>query len=75
MKNEKELFEDINHFHDVFCELGFNFTDKQLKKLFRKLPENIRNIAHCWGMSDTVFRDESFIYFRDNPKELDEFKC
>jgi hypothetical protein len=53
-------------FHDVFVELDSPQTPEALRALFEGLPEDIRNLAHCWGLTDTVFRDEAFEYYRDN---------
>ena len=34
------------------------------------LPINIKLIALEWGLSDTVFRDEAYVWLRDNINEI-----
>ncbi len=66
MYSAEELFSSVSEwggFHDVVVELtGESLGPKQLRVLFDSLPEQTRNIAHCWGMSDTVFRDEAYVF-------------
>lgn len=38
------------------------FTDVELRIVFDALPTHVRDIAHCWSISDTVFADEAFLY-------------
>ncbi len=38
------------------------FTDAELRIVFDSLPTHVRDIAHCWSISDTVFGDEAFLY-------------
>jgi hypothetical protein len=59
--------------YDVFVELDLtkshpiiDRSPETLRALFEALPEDIRNLAHSWGLCDTVFRDEAFEYYRDN---------
>lgn len=65
-----EMFATVDQwggFHDALFEIDEKErTAGELRVLFETLPEEIRNIAHCWGMSDTVFRDDAYVYFRDN---------
>ena len=76
MYTKEELFQNdfgLNSLHDIFVE----FIDKQLKdemvlELFDRLPEHTRNEAHCWGLSDTVFRDDAYLFFRDNFNIVEE---
>lgn len=57
-------------FHDVLFELDEQErTPEQLRLVFEALPEVVRDIAHCWGLGDTVFRDEAFVYLRDKRVE------
>jgi len=57
--------------HDVFAELDslsgreVDRSPARLRELFESLPEAIRDIAHSWSLSDSVFRDEAFVYYRD----------
>lgn len=63
MITTKELFEDNkwDGLHDVIVDtLDISPTKEQAIEIFNKLPEPVRNIAHQWGMSDTVFRDEAY---------------
>ncbi len=69
---------DIPAFHDVvydvLCKLN---PDKKVSKLpddflmavFGILPEHIRFTAYQWGMGDTVFRDEAYVYLLEHIQE------
>ncbi len=65
-----ELFlspHEVNSFHDaVFEATNIHYTDEELKELFFSLPDNLMDMAHCWGLSDTVFRDEVYIWITTN---------
>ena len=59
--------------YDVFVELDLtkshpiiDRSPETLRALFEALPEHIRNLAHCWGLSDTVFRDETLEYYSEH---------
>lgn len=58
------LFEDEpGFFHDaVFDATGVSHPKEKLKELFYELPKNIQMTAFEWGLNDTVFRDEVFVY-------------
>lgn len=68
MYTTDELFSDVSEwggFHDVvFNVQGKSLDPEELREVFESLPETIRNIAHSWGCSDTVFRDEASVYLR-----------
>ena len=60
-------------FHDVMAEVllkrGFSsdqikakITEKLLQKAYDSLPVDIRAIAFAWGLEDTVFRDDAFVW-------------
>jgi len=70
MISTDELFtQDDTGIWDILAEMGLDpekYSLKEQRKIFEKLPEEVRNIAHCWGLNDTVFRDEAFVYLRDN---------
>lgn len=63
-----ELFEtDWSGFHDAVMEaqcLQAPLTREYLQEVFATLPDRIRLLALMWGLSDTVFRDEVFLYLR-----------
>lgn len=70
MKTTDELFagDDWGSLHDVVVEFdGKSRTKEEIRAIFDKLPERMRNTAHLWGLSDTVFRDEAYVYLRVNP--------
>jgi len=59
------LFEgdDWHRFHDAIVEVTDVSHDKEkLKELFLQLPKTIQQTAFDWGLSDTVFGDEVFVY-------------
>jgi len=52
-------------FHDAVHEaIGKSYSDNTLKKLFYVLPENIQNHAFDYGLSDTVFRDNVYVFLQ-----------
>jgi hypothetical protein len=63
-----QLFSDKSEwgsFHDVVYEVtGNSMSPEELRKVFYTLPGNIRNKAHEWGLSDTVFRDDASVFLR-----------
>lgn len=70
MMTRDELFEDgWESFHDVFYQMDItkheNLSLEQLKILFDALPETTRDIAHCWSLGDTVFRDEAYTFYHE----------
>lgn len=59
------LFEDEKWYslHDaVYNATGVSHTEEKLKELFLELPKHIQHTAFEWGLSDTVFRDEVYVY-------------
>lgn len=56
----------------VSDEATYLFTDKskltseELEKTYNRLPDAIKAIAEEWGMDDTVFRDEAFVWLKNN---------
>lgn len=80
MKTVNELFEDkdeVASFHDCVVEAlswsyeqGKALTPETLRKVFDALPEHVRDVAHSWGMSDTPFRDDAFVFIRHHPVEF-----
>lgn len=69
-----KLFEDegdVNSFHDaVFEALGKSLSKDRLMKLFDVLPEETKQTAYEWSLSDTPFRDEAYTYIKDNIREV-----
>ena len=59
------LFKDEKwySFHDtVYNATDITHTEEQLKELFLQLPTHIQQTAFAWGLSDTVFCDEVYVY-------------
>lgn len=68
MYTTEELFEDngAGYLHDVMLEAtGKSYSESEIILIWNELPEHIQNIAHCWSLSDTVFRDEAFVYIKE----------
>lgn len=66
----KSEITDFDGLHDVIAELGGEkLSDDQLLEVFLSLPKHIQMIAHEWTCSDTVFRDEAYVYLRDKKVE------
>jgi len=62
MQTTDELFADrggVNAFHDTVVGPDEKLSPEDLRARFEQLPETVRNLAHSWGLSDTVFRDEA----------------
>lgn len=73
MRSLDELFDGDEwlSFSDVTFEIdGKTRTCAELKDLFTSLPVNIRDEAHLFGLSDTVFRDNAYEYFCLHPQLL-----
>lgn len=74
MLSTEELFKERNEwasFHDVLTEVflelgwmkkgeGLDFSIESMIEIFNSLDPHTRAIAHEWGLSDTVFRDEAY---------------
>lgn len=80
MKTSEELFdesndEDLRVFHDVVIDnLNVSLSEEELKDIFKKLPENIQEIGIEWGLSDSVFTGDSYVFIRDNPDKFKQYK-
>lgn len=53
--------------HDVLVDIEeiadeVELTDEYLRKAFDALPPRIQDMAHMWGLSDTLFRDDASEY-------------
>ena len=74
MYTEQELFDDPNEwksFHDT-CAGALSpdptayaeIPKEMVRGCFQHLPDHIKNIAHSWGLSDTVFRGSAYDWMR-----------
>lgn len=55
--------QDWAHLHDVVLEaLEVDMTNQKLEELFRTLPQDIKDDAYHWGLSDSVVRDNIYTY-------------
>ena len=65
-----DLFEGNkwHSFSDVLLELDLPTKKEDCIKQFERLPASIQLIAFEWGLSDTPFRDEAYVWLRDNPE-------
>lgn len=68
MKVQIELEqEDFNAMHDVIFEvLDTQPTDEQIQKVWNILPDHIQGDAIQWGASDSVFRDNMYVWIKEN---------
>ena len=63
------VLKDMAGFHDAIVDsLSYDryLTDNEINYYWELLPNNIKQIALDWGASDTVFRDQAYIYFQQN---------
>lgn len=70
MKTTEDLFadDDWEGLHDVVAQLDNKpRTKEEIQAIFDKLPERVKDTAHQWGLSDTVFGDEAYVYLSKNP--------
>ena len=59
--------DEIASFHDcVFEAIGKSRNEEELKLIFLSLPDSITITALEWGLSDTVFREEVYVYLCQN---------
>ena len=67
-----QLFNDEyqwGQFHDVVSEVKLGkYTPEALRLIFDQLPESINDLAQMWGISDTVVRDDAYVFLRQNPE-------
>lgn len=62
---------DWNHMHDCILNATWHTTKKkstkeELVEIFNKLPEDLKEEAYKWGMSDTLWRDRFFEWYKEN---------
>lgn len=62
--------QDWAHLHDVVLEaLEVEMTNQKLEELFRTLPQDIKDDAYHWGLSDSVVRDNIYTYITKHSTE------
>ena len=62
--------DELNAMHDVILEaLGIEPTEQQILEYFNMLPDHIKGLAMQWGTSDTVFRDDMYVWLEKNCKK------
>lgn len=74
MKNIKDYNFDKNdwaHFHDVIIDVTWNngkinLNQGEMEQLFLELPEDMRLDAKKWGMSDTSWGDNLYVWYERN---------
>lgn len=66
----EKLFEDEDDWdglHDAIVEaLDISPTKEQAIALFKQLPERIQLLGQEWGLSETEFRDGSYLAIVEN---------
>jgi len=65
--------DDINHLHDVILEaLDFHepIPNDVVIGVYHMLPEDLREQAEHWGLSDTVVRDNIYEWLQENKENL-----
>jgi len=58
----------IDGLWDVLVELvefDGEITEDLIYRNFKRLPKHIVNIGHSWGWNDTVFRDDAYVWFKE----------
>jgi hydroxymethylpyrimidine pyrophosphatase-like HAD family hydrolase len=74
MQMEKFDKYDWAHFHDVILEVSNKqLSQEQLEKAFRLLPEDIKEDAYRWGLSDTPVRDNIYVHYKELNKSINNF--
>lgn len=56
----------VNATWDDSKEEGLDLSVEELKKLFKELPKDLQADARKWGMGDTPWRDEVYVWYRKN---------
>lgn len=57
---------DLGYIRDVaLSALGKKLTNEEALELWEKLPEDIKNEAVSWGLSDTVVRDNIYEFLTE----------
>jgi hypothetical protein len=75
MRSIESLFNDKNEwgsFHDVVAEIKYrDYTVSELRKIFDRLPLHIKDQAQVHGISDSVVRDDAYVFLRDRPELIE----
>lgn len=65
--------EDLNALHDVILEvltdsgdMVRHITDEVVLNYWNKLPEHLKAEAEHWGLSDSVVRDNIYVWLQKN---------
>lgn len=65
---------DYRALHDIILgSLGINhehITSELMNEVWKGLPERIQYIAIEWGTSDTVFREEAYIWLEKHKEKF-----
>jgi hypothetical protein len=65
------LFKDNDwfSFHDCLSDVvPADYTEEECREVFEILPDHIQLLAVEWRLSDTVFRDDAYVFLKDNRK-------
>jgi hypothetical protein len=64
---DEKGYKDWLSFHDVLAEITpREYTLEECRVAFDRLPDNIQFLALEWGLSDTVFRDDAYVWLKNN---------
>lgn len=81
MHSIDDMFKDISEwgsFHDVINEVRYpleycNYNVDSVRAVFDMLPETIKDQAQIYGISDSVVRDDAFVYLKEHPEIIDKY--
>lgn len=63
--------EDFDSMHDaIYDVLDYEPTYDQIQAIWDKLPEDIKATGIQWGTSDTVFRDDFYVWLQKNKNNV-----
>ena len=63
MNLTKEQLAEIGPFHINDIVVLYDKNQEYMLKLFNILPEDYKGLAVSWSCSDSVFRDDVFVWF------------
>lgn len=68
MKYKKLKQSEIDAIHDVLFDLELLELEQEdkVKEYFKMLPDDIIASGKHWGFSDSVVRDNMYVWFRNN---------
>lgn len=62
---------DWDHFHDcIFNTTKVSLEEEDLKGVFDLLPDDLKDEAYEWGMSDTLWRDNFYDWYKENAEKF-----